>query len=557
MNRCLLFLLAFAMLSACGGGGGGGSSDSTPQPTPPPNEPTPEPTELSLLDAIPNQAAPNVDPLHNTATMAYLGHSDLTISVSSDCENVTSSTLRRTIFDLASQDFDELIEHKYRCEPGSMSTLTTTAEGTRANDAAFQATHSFSTGTQSADRITVLQEFSRPRDIVNDMFTGYVSGALLSELELPSGFEALVLGAIVDLAEANWSNLVDPESLYDVTSQQVSYLSRTPSGAPSSQLTAAITFPDLATAVGFTPRDKIIVLTHATGSTPGDLDPADAWYILASQFASRGYLVIAPDNYGRGGTESDPETYLMTNRTAFNSIDLIRQVLADTSYDAVYSGQDITIVGYSQGGHSAMGLWQSLAVQHPDDVTVREVYAGGAPHNLYQTVRGVLQFLDGSCDDGPYCRNVDEDTTVPFATDRILPAFLNYTETGLSLNDIVSGSTIDSTFVSGFLGNEAEYDAIKTILQLNSFTNVVNAVDNFSGSQTLVHLYHSQFDRLVPIENTEELAGILSPHLAVDFHQNRCNADGYEVIFNLTGKVGALHTLCGLAVLDDAMEDLR
>jgi len=298
-------------------------------------------------------------------------------------------------------------------------------------------------------------------------------------------------------------------------------------------------------------------LTHATGSTPGDLDNTDAWYILANLLASRGYLVIAPDNYGRGGTESAPETYLMANRTALNTLDLVNQVLEDTAYDEVYDGSDLAIIGYSQGGHSAIGLHLLIETQGPDNLSIRETYAGGAPHNLYQTVRGVMQHLDGSCDDSAYCRYVDEDTTVPFATDRIFPGFLSYTDTGLLLDDLVTGEEINPEFVTAFLANDPELDNFKAMLQLSSFTQIVSAGDNFSGSDALVHLYHSQFDRLVPFANTAELAAILDPAVTVDFHENRCNSDGYEAIFNLTDKVGVLHTLCGLSVLNNALTDFK
>ena len=389
------------------------------------------------------------------------------------------------------------------------------------------------------------------------MFLGYVNGALFDDLDLPSGIEALIRGIVLFVAEENWNNLLNPDSLYDVTSQQVSYLSRHPDGSPSTELTAAITFPVIASANGFVSRDRVIILTHATGSTPGDLDTKDAWYILANLFASRGYLVIAPDNYGRGGTGGDRETYLMANRTALNTLDLVNLVLGDTTYDEVYNGSDLSIIGYSQGGHSAVGLSLVLETQGSGNLSVREVYSGGAPHNLYQTVRGVMQHLDGSCDDGAYCRYVDEDTTVPFATDRIFPGFLSYTDTGLSLDDAVAGEEINPEFVTAFLANDPALDDFKAMLQLSSFTQIVSAEDNLAGSKAVVHLYHSRFDRLVPFANTSELAAIFEPAVTVDFHENRCNSDGFEAIFNLTDKVGVVHTLCGLSVLDDVLADFK
>lgn len=556
MSRTVAALILTSYLTACGGGGGGGGG-STPTPEPPITDPDSEPTTVVLLDSIPGPGVTNVEPEQLTSSFAHLGHSDLSLELSSDCSDFAGTTIRRDLFDLSVADFDQLLDHKIKCSLEENTSYTITANGTRSNDAEFTSELFISTGVTNPSGLTVINEFNQPRDTVNDMFIGYIDGAFFEDLDLPSGIESLVRGLVLEIAEANWGNLVDPDSLYDVTSQQVSYLSRHPDGSPSAELTAAITFPVIASASDFVTRDRAIILTHATGSTPGDLDNTDAWYILANLFASRGYLVIAPDNYGRGGTGSSPETYLMANRTALNTLDLVNQVLEDTAYDDVYNGSDLAIIGYSQGGHSAVGLHLLLETQGPENLSIRETYSGGAPHNLYQTVRGVMQHLDGSCDDGAYCRYVDEDTTVPFATDRIFPGFLSYTNTGLLLEDVVTGEEINPEFVTAFLANDPELDNFKAMLQLSSFAQIVSAGDNFSSSNALVHLYHSQFDRLVPFANTSELAAVLEPAVTVDFHENRCNSDGYEAIFNLTDKVGVLHTLCGLSVLDDALADFK
>ncbi|MFT7218495.1 MAG: putative esterase [Candidatus Azotimanducaceae bacterium] len=550
---CLLFCLS---LVGCGGGGGGGSN-STPAPSPEPTDPTPEPTELAVVDALPLSSSTNVHPGNRRISFAHFGQSDLATSVSGDCSALESSTIRRDLFDLATTEFDQLLDHKILCELDASTSYTLQADGTRSSDSNFRATHTLSTGTDAASGLVVLDQLSIPRDTVDELFTGYVAGALLTDLDLPSGVEALVLSTILNLAEANWDNLVDPNARYDVISERISYRSSSPDGAPDTTLTGLIVRPDVTTAESFIARDTALVLSHATGSTPSDLNPSDAWFILANQFAARGYLVIAADNYGRGGTADNPETYLLANRTADNSIDLIEQVLADPKYDGAYDGTALTIAGYSQGGHSAFGLWLALQAQGHANIVVDRVYAGGAPHNLYQTFRGVLQHLDSSCDDSNYCRFVDEDTTVAFATDRILPGLLAYTDAQQTLADIVEADTISPAFVSGFLATDATYDRIKALLQLNSFSNIDFAALSLQDPTPLIHLYHSDFDRLVPKQNTEELATALSTHLTVDYHESRCNGDGYELIFNLTDKVGVIHTLCGLSVLDDIMEELR
>ena len=147
------------------------------------------------------------------------------------------------------------------------------------------------------------------------------------------------------------------------------------------------------------------------------------------------------------------------------------------------------------------------------------VYAGGAPHNLFQTVRGVLSYLDDSCENA-YCEYVDEDTTVPFATDRILPALLSYTDTELTVDDLVIDDQLTATFISGFLSNDAKYDTLKALLQLNSFTGI-NNIDVLSGSNTEINLYHSNYDRLVPVANTNELFALLDAGFTVDYQDRK------------------------------------
>ena len=121
----------------------------------------------------------------------------------------------------------------------------------------------------------------------------------------------------------------------------------------------------------------------------------------------------------------------MANRTAYNTLDLARLVLNDANYNDAYSGTQAAVIGYSQGGHSAVAVWLMHELQSSPGLDISLLYAGGAPHNLYRTVRGVLKHIDSSCSDA-FCELVDTETTVPFATDRIFPALLAYSDTGLT-----------------------------------------------------------------------------------------------------------------------------
>ena len=235
-------------------------------------------------------------------------------------------------------------------------------------------------------------------------------------------------------------------------------------------------------------------------------------------------------------------------------------MLADDAYDGFTNnaGQNnLIILGYSQGGHTAIALWQTLATQGPDDLVVERVYAGGGPYNLYATFAGVIEHLDGSCSGGLYCRYVDPDTTVPFATNRILPGFLDYTDPGISAVDAIDANGLASSFVDSFISNDPSLDKLKMLLQLNSFTNVANADIAYAGSAAQLVLYHSAYDRLVPEANSAELAELLSPNTSIDYRSNLCSSDDYLTIFNLTDFVGINHTLCGLAMIDEVIGELR
>ncbi len=347
-----------------------------------------------------------------------------------------------------------------------------------------------------------------------------------------------------------------------MTAERVTYASRRPDGSATSEPTGLVVVPDTSSN-GFTPRPSIIVLCHATGITPSDLDASDAWYVVANLLASRGYLVIAPDNWGRGGTAAEPETYLMATRTAANALDLIRAVLADHDYDAARgSGPPrVTIVGYSQGGHTALALWLAIAAQASampaSSLEVSRVYAGAGPYDLYATARGVLQHADGSCNDGVYCRYVTDETTIPFLRDHVLPGYTRYASPALMLSDVVNGSALAPQFVQGFLGNDPDYDRLKGLLQQSSFTNITAGWGALSGAATGFTLFHSEFDRLVPAANTDELVSVLESHYSVDFRSDACSSSPYQTIFDATDHVGISHALCGYEMLNDVYAELR
>ena len=471
-------------------------------------------------------------------------------------------TLRRSLTDLSGGNEDQLFAHKLPCTLANTRAYTVRLDATRGDGRRYRGELDFSTNnSRSEPPLTVLEQVAVPKHVVDNALDHYITETLLREID--SRFLALLAAvAVGKIADLSWRQLTK-RAAYGVISQRVSYASRRPNGEHAI-LTGLVAMPDTRTIVDFEPRSRVVVLSHSTGSTPSSLSITDGWYMLANVIAGRGYLVIAPDNWGRGGSSGDgdgtdrPEPYLMANRVANNTLDMVRAVLDDDDYRAFHdpdNDTDVAVVGYSQGGHSAVAVW--LAAQVADAIEVRELYSGGAPHDLYATFRGALQRLDGSCDANPWCRDVHVRTISPYITNRILPPLLAYTDVGLTRDELVDGDRVAQEFVTGMLNNDSRYDALKTVLQLNSFTNLVDPAEALTDHDTRIHLYHSPFDRLVPERNTRDFADLLLPEFNVEYHDDECDSDLYSVLSDTVPIVGFIHSVCGMETLDEVLKDFR
>ena len=397
------------------------------------------------------------------------------------------------------------------------------------------------------------------RRSVDRLFDRYVREAVLREVDTPV-VGTLVALLVAEIAERAWTELGAREATWGTLSAAVSYRSRSPSGAPAT-LSGLVAMPDVVGAPDYVAPDRIVVLTHATGSTPSRLSPADGSVVLANLLAGRGYLVVAPDNWGRGHGDGadEPETYLMANRVAANGLDMVRAVLEDTRYAVFHDAGDtvdVAVLGYSQGAHSAVALWLASA-SGADGVAVREVYAGGGPHDLYRSVRGALEGIADRCDGNPWCRSVDRDVIVPYAVGRILPAYLQYTDVGLAVDDFRDGEGLSEAFVTGMLDGEERFDALRTMLQLNSFPNLSDPARALPATDARIHLYHSPFDRLLPQRNTADLAEALLPGFDVTADLEACSSPTFEELGELVDMAGVVHAICAFEVFDDVFRELR
>ena len=95
-------------------------------------------------------------------------------------------------------------------------------------------------------------------------------------------------------------------------------------------------------------------------------------------------IVVAPDYYGFGVTESKNQAYCIPSANAQASVDALiaaRKLLKEKGYtcdDLLFN------VGYSQGGQTSVGVLRLLAQKYPD-IKVTHTIAGGGPYDIGET----------------------------------------------------------------------------------------------------------------------------------------------------------------------------
>ncbi|MCA0432524.1 MAG: alpha/beta fold hydrolase [Proteobacteria bacterium] len=103
-------------------------------------------------------------------------------------------------------------------------------------------------------------------------------------------------------------------------------------------------------------RHPLIVFSHGSGGNPSNL----AW--IAKRLASEGYVVALPTHQGSTSADSKPETTLLVwERTADVRV-LLDKLAASPAMSRMIDSSDITVMGFSLGGHTALALSGARAV---------------------------------------------------------------------------------------------------------------------------------------------------------------------------------------------------
>ena len=93
------------------------------------------------------------------------------------------------------------------------------------------------------------------------------------------------------------------------------------------------------------------------------------------------FIIVAPDYYGFGITEKEPQAYCISRANGRASLDAYlaaKRMIEDLS---VKKGNDFVVVGYSEGAQTTMAVLREISERHPE-IKVKRAFAGDGPYDI-------------------------------------------------------------------------------------------------------------------------------------------------------------------------------
>jgi len=219
------------------------------------------------------------------------------------------------------------------------------------------------------------------------------------------------------------------------------------------------------------------------------------------------FIVVAPDYYGFGITEKEPQAYCISRANGRASLDAYlaaKRLIEDLK---VKKGADFVIAGYSEGGQTTMGVLREISERHPE-IKVKRAFAGDGPYDINSMFDATAKGY----------------TEMPSTICNVLYAYNHFFRLGYSIHDYLKdpvASHFDEWFLSKQYKRKAlDEELIKTKKTSDICTEAVLDASNpmsrrfraafradalTSGwtprSDFDVMLFHDTKDDVVPVEN--------------------------------------------------------
>ena len=219
------------------------------------------------------------------------------------------------------------------------------------------------------------------------------------------------------------------------------------------------------------------------------------------------FIVVAPDYYGFGITEKEPQAYCISRANGRASLDAYlaaKRLIEDLQ---VKKGNDFVIAGYSEGGQTTMAVLREISERHPE-IKVKRAVAGDGPYDINSMYDAITQGY----------------TEMPSTVCNVLYAYNHFCRLGYDIHDYLK-DPVAKNFDEWFLSKQnkrraLDEELIKTkktsdictdaVLNTNStlsrrFKEAFSADALTSGwtprKDFDVMLFHDTKDDVVPVEN--------------------------------------------------------
>ena len=230
------------------------------------------------------------------------------------------------------------------------------------------------------------------------------------------------------------------------------------------------------------------------------------------------FIVVAPDYYGFGVTEKEPQAYCISRANGRASLDAYlaaKRLIEDLD---VKKNDDFIIAGYSEGAQTTMGVLREISERHPE-VKVKRAFAGDGPYDINSMYGAIAK----------------GDTEMPSTVCNVLWAYNHFSRLGYDIHDYLKdpvAANFDEWFLSKKYKRKAlDEELIKTkktgdfctadVLDSNSrlsqrFKSAFSDDALTSGwtprSDFDVMLCHDTKDDVVPVDNYYAMKQFLDDH---------------------------------------------
>jgi pimeloyl-ACP methyl ester carboxylesterase len=230
------------------------------------------------------------------------------------------------------------------------------------------------------------------------------------------------------------------------------------------------------------------------------------------------FIIVAPDYYGFGITEKEPQAYCISRANGRASLDAYlaaKRLMEDLN---VKKGDDFVIAGYSEGGQTTMAVLREISERHPE-VKVKRAFIGDGPYDINSMYGAIAK----------------GDTEMPSTVCNVLWAYNHFFQLGFDIHDYLKdpvATNFDEWFLSKKYKRKAlDEELIKTkktsdfctaaVLDASSplslrfkeaFSKDVLTSGWTPRSDFDIMLYHDTKDDVVPVDNYYAMKQFLDNH---------------------------------------------